>query len=56
MRQANIIIIITIMLCARIQGLAQTPRNMYEDIRLAIPHYSCSVDDYTQYVPAALTL
>ena len=56
MRQANIIIIITIMLCARVPGLAQTPRNMDEDIRLAIPHYSCSVDDYTQYVPTALTL
>lgn len=34
----------------------QTPRNMDEDIRMAIPHYNCPVDDYTQYVPAALVL
>lgn len=28
---------------------------MDEDIRLAIPHYRCTVDEYTQYAPAVIT-
>lgn len=35
---------------------AQTSGNMDTDIRKAIPHYNCEVDEYTQYAPAVLTL
>ena len=56
MRLPKFIILFVTLLCATLTGFAQTPHNMDEDIRLAIPHYNCQVDDYTQYVPAALTL
>lgn len=56
MRLLKTFILTLAVLCAMRPCLAQTPHNMDEDIRMAIPHYSCQIDDYTQYVPAALLL
>ena len=49
-------IIICIALGIGVLCHAQSPRNMDEDIRMAIPHYNCAVDEYTQYAPGAVML
>ena len=49
-------IIICIALGIGVLCHAQSPRNMDEDIRMAIPHYNCSLDEYTQYAPGAVML
>ena len=50
------ILLLFILFCITWTGKAQTPHNIDQDIASAIPSFSCLVDDYLQYSPAAVML